>query len=56
MNTTNIKGTLLEMRGKVKSKLGSLTGNRSLYLDGKKDELLGKGVQQYGKLKRVFAR
>ena len=55
MNTSIVKGNLLEIKGKAKSKLGSLLDNRSMYLSGKKDELLGKGLKGYGKVRRFFA-
>ena len=55
MNTSIVKGNLLEVRGKVKSRLGSFFDSRGMYLDGKKDELLGKGLKSFGKMKRFFS-
>ncbi len=54
MNTNTISGKLLEVRGSVKVQLSKLTNSRRLYIDGKKDELIGKALKQYGKLKDLF--
>ena len=56
MNTTMIKGQLLELRGFIKVRLGKLTNNRALYFDGVKDELTGKAKVKYATFKSMFAR
>ncbi|MGG9970893.1 CsbD family protein [Ferruginibacter sp. SUN002] len=42
MNTTELKGTWNEQKGKLKQKFAELTDNYLLYEEGKKDEMLGK--------------
>ena len=55
MNTTIVKGCLLEMRGRAKATLGSSFHNREMYLNGKRDEFLGKGIKNVGKVRRFFS-
>lgn len=51
MNTTEIKGTWEEQKGKLKQKFAKLTDNDLLFIDGKKDEMLGKLQVKLGKTK-----
>lgn len=51
MNTTEIKGTWEEQKGKLKQKFAKLTDNDLLYIDGKKEEMLGKLQIKLGKTK-----
>ncbi|MDB5284422.1 MAG: hypothetical protein JWO06_3497 [Bacteroidota bacterium] len=50
MNTNIIKGNGRIIWGKAQQKFASITGNKLLYLNGKKDEFLGKGERGYGKI------
>jgi uncharacterized protein YjbJ (UPF0337 family) len=51
MNTTELKGNWEEQKGKLKQKFSSLTDNDLLYLEGKKEEMLGKLQIKLGKTK-----
>jgi len=51
MNTTEVKGTWNEQKGKLKQKFEILTDNDLLFEDGKKDEMLGKIQIKLGKTK-----
>ena len=51
MNTTEVKGTWNEQKGKLKQKFAILTDNDLLFEDGKKDEMLGKIQVKLGKTK-----
>jgi len=42
MNTTEIKGSWNEQKGKLKQKFAVLTDNDLMFDEGKKDEMFGK--------------
>lgn len=51
MNTTELKGKWEEQKGKLKQKFAELTDDDLLFLEGKKDEMLGKLQIKLGKSK-----
>jgi uncharacterized protein YjbJ (UPF0337 family) len=51
MNTTELKGNWDEQKGKLKQKFAKLTDNDLLFVEGKKDEMLGKLQIKLGKSK-----
>jgi uncharacterized protein YjbJ (UPF0337 family) len=51
MNTTELKGDWEVQKGKLKQKFAKLTDNDLLFVDGKKDEMLGKLQVVLGKSK-----
>lgn len=51
MNTKDIIGSWNEQKGKLKQKFAALTDNDLMYLDGKKDEMLGRLQIKLGKTK-----
>jgi len=51
MNTTELKGDWEVQKGKLKQKFAKLTDNDLLFVDGKKDEMLGKLQITLGKSK-----
>jgi len=51
MNTTELKGNWAEQKGKLKQKFAELTDDDLLYVEGKKDEMLGKLQIKLGKTK-----
>lgn len=51
MNTTELKGTWNEQKGKLKQKFASLTDNDLLFEEGKKEEMMGKLQVKLGKTK-----
>ncbi len=51
MNTTTVKGTWNEMKGKLKKQFADLTDNDLMYEEGQKDEMLGKLQVKLGKSK-----
>ena len=51
MNTTEIKGNWDEQKGKLKQKFAKLTDNDLMFIEGKKDEMLGKLQIKLGKTK-----
>jgi uncharacterized protein YjbJ (UPF0337 family) len=51
MNTTTVKGTWNEMKGKLKKQFADLTDNDLLYEEGQIDEMLGKLQVKLGKTK-----
>lgn len=51
MNTTEIKGNWEEQKGKLKQKFAKLTDNDLMFIEGKKDEMLGKLQIKLGKTK-----
>ena len=51
MNTTEAKGSWNEKKGKLKQKFAMLTDNDLMFLDGKKDEMLGRIQIKLGKTK-----
>jgi uncharacterized protein YjbJ (UPF0337 family) len=56
MNTTELKGNWNEQKGKLKKKFASLTDNDLMYLDGKKEEMLGKLQVKLGKSKEELVK
>jgi uncharacterized protein YjbJ (UPF0337 family) len=50
-NITELKGNWNEQKGKLKQKFATLTDNDLLFLDGKKDEMIGKLQVKLGKTK-----
>ncbi len=51
MNTTELKGNWEEQKGALKQKFSSITDNDLIYLEGKKEEMLGKLQIKLGKSK-----
>ena len=51
MNTTEMKGNWNEQKGKLKQRFAELTDNDLLFVEGKKDELLGRLQVKLGKSK-----
>ncbi|MGL2964257.1 CsbD family protein [Flavobacterium sp. RSB2_4_14] len=51
MNSTELKGNWDVQKGKLKQKFSTLTDNDLTYLEGKKDEMLGKLEIKLGKSK-----
>lgn len=51
MNTTTLSGAWEEQKGKLKQKFAKLTDNDLLYIDGKKEEMMGKLQSKLGKSK-----
>lgn len=51
MNNTELKGNWEEQKGRLKQKFAALTDNDFLFLDGKKDEMLGRLEKKLGKTK-----
>ena len=51
MNTTVLKGSWDEQKGKLKQKFATLTDNDLLFAEGKKDEMFGKLEIKLGKSK-----
>ena len=54
MNTTEIKGSWNEQKGKLKQKFAVLTDNDLLFEEGKKEEMLGKIQNKLGKTKEEW--
>ena len=51
MNSTTVKGTWNEMKGKLKQQFADLTDNDLMYAEGQKEEMLGKLQNKLGKTK-----
>jgi uncharacterized protein YjbJ (UPF0337 family) len=51
MNTTELNGNWNEQKGKLKQKFANLTDDDLLFVEGKKDEMLGKLQKKLGKTK-----
>jgi uncharacterized protein YjbJ (UPF0337 family) len=51
MNTTEAKGNWNEQKAKLKQKFASLTDNDLKFVEGKKDEMLGRLQVKLGKTK-----
>ncbi len=51
MNTTELKGSWEEQKGKLKQKFATLTDNDLLFAEGKKEEMMGKLQIKLGKSK-----
>ncbi|CAM2942868.1 CsbD-like [Flavobacterium succinicans] len=56
MNTTELKEDWEVQKGKLKQKFAKLTDNDLLFLDGKKDEMLGRIEKKLGKTKAELKR
>jgi uncharacterized protein YjbJ (UPF0337 family) len=54
MNSNDINGKLEELKGSVRKEWGKLTGDDLDRWQGRKEELLGKLEQRYGKAKAQF--
>ncbi len=50
-NLTEVEGSWNETKGKLKQKFAFLTDNDLLFMEGKKDEMLGKIQIKLGKTK-----
>lgn len=50
-NVTELKGNWNEQKGKLKQKFANLTDDDLLFVEGKKDEMLGKIQIKLGKTK-----
>lgn len=48
MNKNTLKGQWSQVKGKVKEKWGDLTDNDLTYIDGKRDQLVGRVQERYG--------
>jgi uncharacterized protein YjbJ (UPF0337 family) len=55
INTTEVNGAWNEQKGKLKQRFAMLTDNDLLFLEGKKDEMLGKLQVKLGKTKAELA-
>jgi uncharacterized protein YjbJ (UPF0337 family) len=53
-NTTELKGDWNQMKGKLKQKFAMLTDDDLFFLEGKKDEMLGRIQVKVGKTKIEF--
>lgn len=51
MNTTEVKGNWNEQKGKLKKKFAMLTDNDLMFLEGKKEEMMGRLQVKLGKTK-----
>ena len=51
MNTTGLKGNWEEQKGRLKQKFAILTDNDVLFIEGKKEEMLGRLQVKLGKTK-----
>ncbi len=51
MNTTELKGDWEVQKGKLKQMFANLTDNDLMFLDGKKEEMMGKLQVKLGKTK-----
>ena len=51
MNTTELKGSWDEQKGKLNQKFAALTDNDLLFAEGKKDEMYGRLQIKLGKTK-----
>ena len=54
-NLTELEGTWNDTKGKLKQKFALLTDNDMLFVDGKKDEMLGRIQIKLGKTKDELA-
>jgi uncharacterized protein YjbJ (UPF0337 family) len=50
-NVTELKGNWNEQKGKLKQKFAMLTDNDLMFVEGKKDEMLGRLQVKLGKTK-----
>lgn len=56
MNTTEVKGNWNEQKGRLKMKFAMLTDNDLMFVEGKKDEMLGKLQIKLGKTKEELSK
>ena len=49
-----IKGSLHEMKGKAKEKVGQVTNNPNLAAEGQDEKLAGKVQKKVGQIEKVF--
>ncbi len=56
MNTQIVKGSWNEQKGILKQKFAELTDNDFLFLDGKKDEMIGRLQVKLGKTKEEMTK
>jgi uncharacterized protein YjbJ (UPF0337 family) len=54
MNTTQVKGSWEEQKGKLKQKFATLTDNDLMFAEGKKEEMMGKLQKKLGKSKEEW--
>jgi uncharacterized protein YjbJ (UPF0337 family) len=54
MNTTEVKGTWNEQKGKLKQKFAALTDSDFLFEEGKKEEMMGRLQIKLGKTKEAL--
>lgn len=48
MNKNTLQGQWSQVKGKVKEKWGDLTDNDLTFIDGKRDQLVGRVQERYG--------
>lgn len=48
MNKNTLQGQWTQMKGKVKEKWGDLTDDDLTYIDGKREQLVGRIQERYG--------
>lgn len=53
--TDKIKGAATQAKGEVKEKIGKVTDDASLQVEGKYDQLKGKAQEKIGELKDKFS-
>jgi uncharacterized protein YjbJ (UPF0337 family) len=51
MNATEVKGSWIEQKGKLKQKFANLTDNDLMFEEGRKEEMYGKLQIKLGKTK-----
>jgi len=51
MNTTVVKGNWNEQKGRLKQAFANLTDDDLMFVEGKKDEMIGKLQKKLGKTK-----
>ncbi|MEI7660838.1 MAG: CsbD family protein [Bacteroidota bacterium] len=56
MNTTEVKGSWNEHKGKLKQKFAILTDNDLMFEEGKKEEMIGRLQIKLGKTKEELHR
>jgi len=56
MNITEVRGSWVEQKGRLKMKFANLTDNDLLFEEGKKEEMLGRLQIKLGKTKEELRR
>ena len=56
MNTTDVKDTWEELKAKLQEKFAKITDNDLLYIDGKKEEMMGRLEIKLGKSKEELSK